>query len=146
MDYFGQFYLDSEKDIIITLYKEGKTLRYVLRTPHHTTGNLITNLAHLCHLPITYEKNGYKMIEGQIPCYIDGHNQQVYIFRLGNTKVANIYPDGQIDQKASIPAIAKTLMSQTKDYDLDEFKTLVKTYIREEVKFHSDLHTHRNAN
>ena len=53
MDYFGQFYLDSEKDIIITLYKEGKTLRYVLRTPHHTTGKLITNLAHLCHLPNT---------------------------------------------------------------------------------------------
>lgn len=146
MNYFGTFYLDQEKDIIITLYKDQKKLCYVLKTPNHTTGNLITNLASLCHLPISYEKNGYKMIEGTIPCYIDGHNQEVYIFRLGNTKVANIYPDGRIDQKASIPAIAKTLMSQTKDYSLDEFKTLVKTYIREEVKFHSDLHTHRNAN
>lgn len=146
MHYFGKFYLDQEKDIIISLYIQEKTLRYILRTPNHHTGNLIRNLARLCDLPISYEKNGFMMIEGTVPCYIDGHNKEVYILRLGHTKVANIYPDGRIDQKASIPAIAKTLMSQTKDYSLSEFKTLVKTYIREEVKFHSDLHTHRSAN
>ena len=91
MDYFGQFYLDSEKDIIITLYKEGKTLRYVLRTPHHTTGNLITNLAHLCHLPITYEKNGYKKVQSYFSCtqtddgfhFRGNHHQQARAFPFG---------------------------------------------------------------
>jgi adenosine deaminase len=146
MTYFGRFYLDQEKDIIITLFLDHSKMYYQLRTPNHKTGNLITNLASLCNLPITYEKNGYKIIEGDVPCYIDGVNQRVYILRLGHTKIANIYPDGRISKKASLPAIAKTLMSQTKDYKLSEFKTLVKTYIREEVKFHSDLHTHRNAN
>ena len=37
-------------------------------------------------------------------------------------------------------------MSQTKDYRQDFKKTLVKTYIRREVKFRTDLHTHMNAN
>lgn len=37
-------------------------------------------------------------------------------------------------------------MSQTKDYRLDKMKTLVKTYIRREYKFRTDLHTHMNAN
>ena len=48
--------------------------------------------------------------------------------------------------KASVPAISKTLMSQTKDYRLDIKKTIVKTYIRSECKFRTDLHTHMNAN
>ncbi len=81
-----------------------------------------------------------------MPCFYDGDNEMVYILRFYNTKVANIYPDGRIERKAYVPAIAKTLMSQTKDYKLDIEKTLVKTYIRREVKFHSDLHTHRSAN
>ncbi len=37
-------------------------------------------------------------------------------------------------------------MSQTKDYRYDETKTIFKTYIRREVKFRSDLHTHMNGN
>jgi hypothetical protein len=60
--------------------------------------------------------------------------------------VANIYPDGRVEIKAQIPAISKTLMSQTKDYRLDEKRTIVKTYIRTELKFRTDLHTHMNAN
>ena len=146
MQKFGQFYLDKEKDIIVELYKKDAQLTYILRTPYHKTGNLITNLASLCNLPISFDESGLKVIRGEIPCYIDGDNREVYVFRLNDTKVANIYPDGEIERKAYVPAIAKTLMSQTKDYHLDFRKTLVKTYIRREHKFRTDLHTHMNAN
>ena len=143
---FQRFYLDKEKDIIVELFKEEDGMAYVLRTPNHGTGNLITNLAKLCELPVTFDSRGLKIIEGKVPCYIDGYNRTVYIFRLGNTKVANIFPDGTIEMKASVPAISKTLMSQTKDYRLDIKRTIVKTFILNECKFHTDLHTHMNAN
>ena len=146
MDYFKSFYLDKEKDIIVDLFREEEALYYVLKTPNHTTGNLITNLARLCDLPLSRDEQGLLVIRGTVPCYIDGYNRTLYIFRLGNTKVANIYPDGLVEMKAYIPAVSKTLMSQTKDYRLDEQRTIVKTYIRRECKFRSDLHTHMNAN
>lgn len=146
MEAFGQFYLDKEKDLVVELYREGDELHYVLRTPNHGTGNLITNLATLCHLELQTDDDGLKVIRGTLPCYVDGKNHVVYVFRLLDTKVANIYPDGRIERKASIPAIAKTLMSQTKDYRQDFRKTLVKTYILRECKFCTDLHTHMNAN
>ena len=145
MIWFQRFYLDKEKDMIVDLYKEGDGLSYILHTPNHNTGNLITNLSKLCGLPLSYDDDGLKIICGEIPCYIDGYNRKVYIFRLGNTKVANIYPDGTVEMKAQVPSISKTLMSQTKDYRLDEMKTIVKTYIRSECKFRTDLHTHMNA-
>lgn len=143
---FGAFYLDKEKDIVITLFREREEMSYVLRTPNHNSGNLITNLARVCHLPVTFDDNGFKIIEGEVPSYVDGSNHELFILRLGNTKIANIYPDGTIDVRASIPAIAKTLMSQTKDYPLDEQKTIVKTFILSRCKFRADLHTHMNAN
>ena len=146
MTAFGQFYLDKEKDIIIALDMTAQGLRYTLRTPNHAKGNLITNLAHLCGLPLSVGEDGLKIIEGEVPCYIDERNREVYVLRLADTKVANIYPDGAIERKAYIPAISKTLMSQTKDYRFDARKTLVKTYIRRETKFRTDLHTHMNAN
>ena len=147
MSWFGQFYLDKEKDIVVDLDLRGDgELHYALRTPHHHTGNLITNLAGLCDLPLGLDDDGLKIIRGTIPCYIDGYNQRIYIFRLGNTKVANIYPDGRIEMKASIPAIAKTLMSQTKKYKLPIAKSIVKTYIPSECKFETDVHTHMNGN
>ena len=146
MSYFGRFYLDKEKDVIVDLEQMGETLSFCLRTPNHSTGNLITNFARLCELPISFDENGLKIITGTIPSYIDGDNRKVYILRFANIKVANIYPDGTIERKAYIPAIAKTLMSQTKEYSPEAHTTLVKTYIRTEVKFHSDLHTHRSAN
>ena len=146
MIWFQRFYLDKEKDMIVDLYKENDGLSYVLSTPNHNTGNLITNLAKLCGLPLSFDENGLKVICGQVPCYVDGYNREIYIFRLGNTKVANIYPDGTVEMKAQIPSISKTLMSQTKDYRLTEEKTIVKTYIRSECKFRTDLHTHMNAN
>ncbi len=146
MELFGRLYLDKEKDIIIDLMQEEERLFYTLRTPNHGTGNLIRNLAGVCDLSLTNDPNGFMIIENEIPCYFDGEGRLVYVLRLGDTKVANIYPDGRIEQKAMIPSIAKTLMSQTKDYRLDIRKTLVKTYIRRECKFRTDLHTHMNAN
>lgn len=144
--WFGRFYLDKEKDMIVDLFLDGEEMSYILRTPNHRTGNLITNLAKLCDLPVTFDEKGLKVIEGILPCYIDGYNRTIYIFRLGNTKVANIFPDGRIELKASIPAISKTLMSQTKDYRLDIKRTIIKTWIPKECKFRTDLHTHMNAN
>ncbi len=147
MSDFGRFYLDKEKDIVVLLTMQPNgDLTYTLRTPHHHTGNLITNLARLCGLPLSEDPEGLRIIKGTVPCYVDGYNQRLYIFRLGNTKVANIYPDGRIEMKASIPAISKTLMSQTKDYQLSIAKTIVKTYIFADCKFETDLHTHMNGN
>lgn len=146
MAFFGKFYLDKEKDVIVELDMDDNALRYTLRTPNHAKGNLITNLARLCSLPLSKGADGLKIIEGVVPCYIDERNREVYVLRLADTKVANIYPDKTIERKAYIPAISKTLMSQTKDYRLDARKTLVKTYILRDCKFRSDLHTHMNAN
>ena len=144
--YFGKIYLDKEKDIIVELSMNDGNLSYLLRTPNHAKGNLIINLARLCALTLSTGDDGLKVIKGEVPCYVDERNREVYVFRLADTKVANIYPDGTIERKAYIPAISKTLMSQTKDYTLDVKKTLVKTYIRREYKFRTDLHTHMNAN
>ena len=146
MTAFGQFSLDKEKDILVELSREGEALRYLLRTPNHGTGNLIRNLARLCRLPLSEDGNGLMVIRGTVPSYVDGDNRQLWIFRLGNTKVANIRPDGSVELKASIPAISKALMSQTKDYRLSEQKTIVKTYIFSDCKFRTDLHTHMSAN
>ena len=146
MIFFQRFYLDREKDLAVELYLQGERLFYEIRTPNHRTGNLITNLARLCGLETGMDENGLKVIRDEIPCYFDGNNERMYILRLGNTKIANIYPDGRVELKASIPAISKTLMSQTKDYRLGVEKTIVKTYIRSECKFRTDLHTHMNGN
>ena len=48
--------------------------------------------------------------------------------------------------RVQIPAIIKTLMSQTKDYKLGIEKTLVSAYIQKKAKLRTDLHTHMNAN
>ena len=146
MERFGQFYLDKEKDIVVELSMEGERLYYRLRTPNHNSGNLITNLAKLCELPLTFDENGLKVIRGEIPCYVDGENRRLYIFRMGNTKIANIFPDGSVEMKASIPSISKVLMSQTRDYRLGVAETIVKTYLFDDCKFRTDLHTHMNGN
>ncbi len=64
MAVFGHFYLDKEKDIIVDINQEGEDLSYVLRTPNHATGNLITNLARLCGLEISFDENGLKIVKG----------------------------------------------------------------------------------
>ena len=142
----NKFYLDKEKDIIVNLYKTGEDeITYILETPNHNTGNLITNLAQICGLETTKNEQGLKVIIGTIPSSINGDNEEVYIFRLGGIKIANIYED-RVEIKAKIPAITKTLMSQTKNYKLPINKTIVKTYIIKKLKFRTDLHTHMNAN
>ena len=143
----NKFYLDKEKDIIVNLYKTGEDeLTYILETPNHGTGNLITNLAKICDLKTIKNEKDMKLLKGKIPASLNGDNEEVYIFRLGGIKIANIYTDGRIEIKATIPAISKTLMSQTKRYNLSINQTLVKSYILKKAKFRTDLHTHMNAN
>ena len=148
LTYVNKFYLDKEKDIVVELYR-GKVpdeLTYIIRTPNHKSGNLISNLAKISGLEEERDpENGLKIIKGIIPASINADNEDVYIFRLGPMKVANIY-DNRIEVKAKIPAISKTLMSQTKNYKFDIKKTIVKSYIFKKSKFKTDLHTHMNAN
>ena len=145
MRYFGKFYLDKEKDIVVTLGMDQSVLSYTIHATNHQSDNLINNLAAISGQTTTVQE-GRTVIAGEIPCYIKGDGQRVYIFRLNGTKLANIYPDGKIEVNSVIPAIAKTLMSQTKEYKYSFRETLVKSYVREEVKLSTDLHTHGNAN
>ena len=126
LEYFNKFYIDKEKDIVVELYKNGTPdeLTYIIRTPNHKSGNLIKNLAKLSGLETIDDKNGLKIIRNVIPASINGDNEDVYIFRLGGMKIANIYKD-RIEVKAKMPAISKTLMSQTKDYKIDIKKILI---------------------
>ena len=143
----SKFYLDKEKDIIVNIYKTSEDeVTYILETPNHNTGNLITNLAKICKVKTIKNENDMKIIKGTIPASINGDNEIVYIFRLGGFKIANIFEDRRVEIKAKIPAITKTLMSQTKNYKLPIEKTIVKTYILKKSKFRTDLHTHMNAN
>ena len=147
LKFFDKFYLDKEKDIIVNLYKVNEEeMQYILETPNHNSGNLITNLAKLFEVETVKNEKDMKVITGIIPASINGDNEEVYIFRLGGIKIANIYASGEIELKVTIPAISKTLMSQTKDYKLDINKTMVKSYIFKKSKFRTDLHTHMNAN
>ena len=143
---FEKIYLDKEKDIIINLFEPvDDEMMYILETPNHNTGNLITNLAKICNINTIENEKGMKIIKGNIPASINADNEEVYILRLGGIKIANIYRD-RIEMKAKIPAVTKTLMSQTKEYQLDVKKTIVKTYIPKKLKFRTDLHTHIHAN
>ena len=143
---FTKFYLDKEKDIVVKLFKSEKEdeLIYVLETPNHHTGNLITNLAKAANVETVKDENDMKVITGILQACINDDGEEVYIFRLGGIKIANIYPDGRIERKAKIPAIIKLLMAQTKDYKLPIEKTIVKSYILKKSKFRTDLHTHLN--
>jgi hypothetical protein len=67
----------------------------------------------------TVVQDGKTVIVGEIPSYIKGDGQKVYIFRLNGTKLANIYPNGTIEVNSIVP---------------------------ERVKLSTDLHTHGNAN
>lgn len=146
MKYIDSLFLDKEKDVVIDFYKEKDTIHYILKTPNHNTGNLITNLAKLCNLDISYDSNGLKIIKGIVPSFINEQNQKIHILKFNNKTVAVINSKDVVMSRATIPAISKTLMSQTKNYKLDINKTLVRTYIEESYKFKTDVHTHMNAN
>lgn len=145
-NFFTKFYLDKEKDIVVNLYKSTvpDELIYVLETPNHHTGNLITNLAKVANVEIKKDEKDMKIISDVLQACINDDGEEVYIFRLGGIKIANIYPDGRIERKAKIPAIIKLLMAQTKDYSLPIEKTIIKSYILKKSKFRTDLHTHLN--
>ncbi len=145
MSHFGKFYLDKEKDIVINLDMSKHILSYCLFTPNHKTDNLIVNLAKVLNQK-TVHHNNRLVIKGTIPCFIKGDGQRVYVFSLNETKIANIYPNGKVEINALVPAISKTLMSQTKEYNFDIRDTLIKSYILEDIKLRTDLHTHANAN
>ena len=145
MKYINKFYLDKEKDIIIKLYKVSEDeIKYILETPNHNSGNLITNLSKVCNLKIELNEKKLKIITGIIPAEINDNGEEVYILKFGKTKVANIYMNGRIERKAKIPSVIKVLMAQTKDYDLPIEKTIIKSYISKRTKFRTDLHTHMN--
>ncbi len=145
--FFGKFYLDKEKDIIVNLFKSNDDeLTYIIETPNHGTGNLISNLAKICNVQITKNKNDMKIIIGTIPASLNANNETLFVFNLNNKHIATIYSDGRIEQNVKIPAIVKTLMSQTKNYKLSIDQTLINSYILKKSKFKTDLHTHLYAN
>ena len=145
MSYFGKFYLDKEKDIVVKLDMNNAVLSYTISVNNHQSDNLINNLA-IISAQKTSVHNGKTVIAGEIPRYIKGDGKEIYILRLNGTKLANIYPDGKIEVNSLIPAIAKTFMSQTKDYKYSFRETLLKSYVPENIKLRTDLHTHGNAN
>jgi hypothetical protein len=89
MRYFGKFYLDKEKDIVVTLWMDQSVLSYTIHAINHQSDNLINNLAAISGQE-TQDREGRRVIAGRIPCYIKGDGQRVYIFRLNGTKLANI--------------------------------------------------------
>ena len=149
LNFFKKFYLDKEKDIIVNLYKHYKNpdeLIYIIETPNHGTGNLITNLSKICNVETTKNINDMKIIMGTIPASLNANNETLFVFNLSGKHIATIYGDGRIEQTIKIPAIVKTLMSQTKNYNLNMDHTLINSYILKKSKFKTDLHTHMYAN
>ena len=106
LKYFDRFYIDREKDIVVELYKADNMdeIKYIIRTPNHKSGNLITNLAKICNLETIRDENNLKIIKNTTPASINGGNEEVYIFRLAGMKIANIYSN-RIEVKAKMPAI-----------------------------------------
>ena len=146
MKYHDTLYLDKEKDILIEFYKDKNSFYYVLKTPNHHSGNLISNLAKVCNLEISYDDKGLKIVKGKVPSFINEQNKRIHILKFNGKTVAVINTRDEILPRASIPAISKTFMSQTKDLKIDLDKVLVRTYIAEDLKFKTDVHTHMNAN
>ncbi len=64
LNLFNKFYLDKEKDIIVNLYKTNEDeITYILETPNHNTGNLITNLAKICNVETIKNEKDMKIIK-----------------------------------------------------------------------------------
>ena len=80
LKYFDRFYIDREKDIVVELYKADNMdeITYIIRTPNHKSGNLITNLAKICNLETIRDENNLKIIKNTIPASINGGNEEVY--------------------------------------------------------------------
>ena len=120
MSYFGKLYLDKEKDIVVLLDMEKSVLSYTIYAMNHQSDNLINNLA-LISKQETVVRDGKKAIVGEIPCYIKGDGQRVYIFRINGTKLANIYPNGKMNMARAMhlnltlrPVLRKSLTQLVK--------------------------------
>ena len=75
----SRFYLDKEKDIVVNLIEEKEDeLTYILETPNHNTGNLITNLAQICGVETIKNDKDMKIIEGIIPASINCDKKYIY--------------------------------------------------------------------
>lgn len=146
MKYYATFYLDLEKDIVINFYNYKNNYHYVLKTPNHLSGNLITNFANICKLPLSKNEEGLYEIKGKVPCFVNEENKHIHILKFNNKTVAVINSNGNVLPRALVPAISKTLMSQTKKCNLTLNDILIRTYIEDEFKFKTDVHTHMNAN
>ena len=48
MSFFGRFYLDKEKDIVVDLDMNQDELTYVIHVEHYHKDNLISHLARIC--------------------------------------------------------------------------------------------------
>ena len=82
------FYLDKEKDIKVNLYMNRKDeLDYVIETPNHKNGNLITNFARVCDLSVSEDDKGVGVIKGTILASLNGENREVYDFRINGVKI-----------------------------------------------------------
>ena len=53
MSYFGKFYLDKEKDIVVNLDMEDRALSYTILVNNHKSDNLINNLGAPAVLPVS---------------------------------------------------------------------------------------------
>ena len=70
------FYLDKEKDIKVNLYKNKEDeLDYIIETPNHKNGNLITNFSRVCDLSVSKGDNGLGVIKGTILASLYGENR-----------------------------------------------------------------------
>lgn len=147
MRILNKLYLDQEKDVIISLYTldNSEDVIYVIETPNHHTGNLITNLAKICGLETQKDENDMKIIKGYITPIKTKRGNNVYFLKLGNMNIASFTENGKIRQNAIMPAIIKTFMSQTKNYELSIEKSILNLFIPQEVKLRTDLHTHQNS-
>ena len=120
LKFFNKFYIDKEKDIQVHLFKskDADELVYYVKTPYHKTGNLMRNLAAICNVETVKDENDMLTIKGVIPASINGDNEEVYIFRLGGMKIANIYKkQGDTDNEKEI--LKKAIGNCSKN---DEFK------------------------
>ena len=83
MEKVRKFYLDKEKDIIVNLYKISEDeIEYILETPNHKKGTLITNLAKICKLETEKNEQDMKIIKGKMKAMINGNNEEVYVFTI----------------------------------------------------------------
>ena len=89
MKYFDTFYLDLEKDIVIDFYLDKNNYYYILRTPNHSSGNLIRNLASICKLPLSMGEDGLLQIRGKVPTYVNEENKHIHILKFNNKTVAS---------------------------------------------------------